>query len=428
MSGGSRRAFAALLTGTVFSGSMMGLAMAGGNGPALPMAASVDAAPVLMGRTRGEPSLLLGFNPLIHRLAGTRLVSDLPSGNRAVLTLDPGLQLHLSNLLRSYQVPFAAVVAIVPSSGRVLAYVSHSSANPGAGDLVRDPTPPSASVFKLITASALLDSGVQPSTKVCYGGGARRLLRADLVDNRARDRSCATLGEGVGYSINAVLAKLADRKLDRARLARYAHAFGFGRELAFDAPTRASPAEFPEDRLELARAAAGFWHVHMSPLHAALIAATIANGGTMPRPSMVDRVLDPSGRVLREFEPRLLHSAISRATAKALGQMMLTTVTRGTSREAFHDARGRAFLPGISVAGKTGTLSSDRPFRAYSWWVGYAPEEAPSVAVAALIVNTSVWRIKAGHVAREALRYQLLESGSRQAHTEAERPGRIIEP
>jgi cell division protein FtsI/penicillin-binding protein 2 len=252
---------------------------------------------------------------------------------------------------------------------------------------------------------------VRPSDQACYGGGTRRLTPADLVDNWARDRSCASLGEAIGFSINAVLAKFADRKLDRARLTRYAQAFGFGRELPFDAPTQVSTAEFPQDRLEFARAAAGFWHVHMSPLHAAVIAATIANGGAMPRPSMIERILDPNGRVLTEFEPKPLRSAISRATAKALGQMMTITVNRGTSREAFHDPRGRAYLPGVSVAGKTGTLSSERPYRAYSWWVGFAPEEAPRIAIAALVVNTASWRIKAGQLARETLRFQLLENG-----------------
>ncbi|HMI94567.1 MAG TPA: penicillin-binding transpeptidase domain-containing protein, partial [Polyangiales bacterium] len=73
----------------------------------------------------------------------------------------------------------------------------------------------------------------------------------------------------------------------------------------------------------------------------------------------------------------------------------------------FHDPRGRPFLPGISVAGKTGSLSSDQPYRAYSWWIGFAPEDAPRVAVAALVVNTPKWRIKASYVAREALRYYL---------------------
>jgi penicillin-binding protein A len=199
------------------------------------------------------------------------------------------------------------------------------------------------------------------------------------------------------------MAKLADRKLDRARLLRSAQAFGFGRPLSFDAAIRQSPVDLPTERLELARAAAGFWHVHMSPLHGALIAATIANRGAMPRASMIERVVDRKGRVIRTFQPAASRNAISAATARTLAHMMTGTVTHGTARDAFHDGRGRPFLPGISVSGKTGSLSSERPYRAYSWWVGFAPEVAPKIALAALVVNGPKWRIKASHVAREAL-------------------------
>jgi penicillin-binding protein A len=408
MSSGSRRAFATLLLGMLLSGSVIGLALAGGASPVSQIATASRATPaVLSAQTPGAAQAIAGFDPLSQRMLDGRLVSDLPGGGSAELTLEPKLQQHLAALLRTQEVPFGAVVAIAPSTGRVLAYVSHSSENPAASDVARDPGPPSASVFKLITAAALLEAGVGPGARVCYGGGSRRLTAQDLVDNRARDRSCATLSDGISFSINAIMAKLADRKLDRARLLRSAQAFGFGRTLPFDAATRQSPIDLPAERLELARTAAGFWHAHMSPLHAALIAATIANRGAMPRASMIERVLDSKGRVLRTFQPGPSRSVISPATAGTLAHMMTGTVTHGTAREAFHDGRGRPFLPGISISGKTGSLSSERPYRAYSWWVGFAPEEAPKIAVAALVVNGAKWRIKASQVAREALQTYL---------------------
>jgi len=370
--------------------------------PAGPSASRASAA-----RPAPMPAQLAGFDPLVHRAQGSQLVSDLPNGRVAELTLDAGLQAHLSTLLRQYEVPYGAVVALEPSTGKVLAYVSHSSANPDAGDLARDPSPPAASVFKVITASALVDAGISPEARVCYGGGMQRLVEADLIDNPARDRNCATLTQALGDSINAVFAKLADRTLSQKVVERYAQAFGFGHALPFDAPTRPSPAEVPTERLELARTAAGFWHTHMSPLHGALIAATIANDGVMPRPIVVNRVLDAGGQPLFASSPSAYRNVISRTTARAVGHMMTETVARGTARSAFHDPRGRPFLPGISVAGKTGSLSSDQPYRAYSWWIGFAPEDAPRVAVAALVVNTPKWRIKASYVAREALRYYL---------------------
>jgi cell division protein FtsI/penicillin-binding protein 2 len=98
--------------------------------------------------------------------------------------------------------------------------------------------------------------------------------------------------------------------------------------------------------------------------------------------------------------------------------MMERTTTHGTGRRTFFDDHGNAFLPGIAVAGKTGTLSSSEPYRGYTWWVGFAPADAPTIAVAALVVNTPRWRIKAVYAARETLRYYLVEAPRRRAAAE----------
>jgi cell division protein FtsI/penicillin-binding protein 2 len=265
-------------------------------------------------------------------------------------------------------------------------------------------------VFKIITAAALVDAGVPGDTRVCYHGGQSRLGESDLVDSE-RDRLCATLSGAVGGSINAIFAKLATRHLDQATLERYAGAFGFGHALPFDVPTAPSPGRIPDDRtdtLEFARTSAGFWHMHMSPLHGALIAATFANDGQMMRASIVDRVVDRAGQTVLRREPEVFRNVVSRRTARAVGEMMEETVTRGTARRSFFDDEGLPFLPGIRVAGKTGTLSGTNPYRGYTWWVGYAPADRPTIAVAALVVNTPTWRIKASYVARETLRQYLM--------------------
>jgi peptidoglycan glycosyltransferase len=406
------RAIAIVLVAAALSGSLIALAAPSGQAPAPTAPQSVTAKVAAVSASarpaRAAASALQGFDPLVHRLEGDRHVADLAGGRRAELTLDARLQAAASKVLRDYEVPYGALVAIEPRTGRVLAYVSHSSANPDAGDLARDPSPPAASVFKVVTGAALVDRGLGPEHRVCYSGGSHRLYERDLGDDPSRDRSCATLSEAMGGSINTVFAKLADRSLPSGTLERYAEAFGFGHALPFDAPTRPSPAEVPADRLERARTAAGFWHMHMSPLHGALIAATLANGGAMPRPAMVERVLDAQGRPLYAHAPSAFRSVVSRATARTVGKMMVETVSRGTSRSAFHDPKGQPFLPGVRIAGKTGSLSSESPYRAYSWFIGYAPEDNPRIALAALVVNTPKWRIKSSYLAREALRNYLI--------------------
>jgi cell division protein FtsI/penicillin-binding protein 2 len=154
--------------------------------------------------------------------------------------------------------------------------------------------------------------------------------------------------------------------------------------------------------------AAGFWHSQLSPLHGALVASTIANDGKMPYAALVERIESGTGETLYEHTPRTFRQVLPRHTAQMAGEMMTRTVTKGTSKKAFWDPRGRPFLPGIRVAGKTGTLSRYNPHRTYNWWVGYAPVDDPKIAVAALVVNEPKWRIKASYVAREALQEYLV--------------------
>ncbi|NOY91625.1 MAG: penicillin-binding protein, partial [Deltaproteobacteria bacterium] len=355
-----------------------------------------------------------GLDPRVQQREGDVLTSPLAEGAHAELTLDPDLQDYLSRMLARYDVPRGAVVALEPSTGRVLAWAEHVSETEGfgEGDVALDASPPTASVFKLVTSAALLDAGVSPDERVCYHGGGSRLALENLVDNPRRDTRCVSFSYALGHSTNAVIAKLADRHLDRASLRRYASAFAFGQGLPFELATPSSEMDVPAGRLERARTAAGFWHMHMSPLHGALLAATIANDGRMP---IVDRVVAADGRVTHRYEPATYRAVIPRRTARALGRMMEVTVASGTARRSFRDSAGHEFLPGIRVAGKTGTLSSERPYRGYTWFVGFAPAEAPTIAVAALIVNTPRWRIKAAYAAREALRYYLVEEPHRRA-------------
>ncbi|MCB9709057.1 MAG: penicillin-binding protein [Myxococcales bacterium] len=344
------------------------------------------------------------FNPSAYTVRDGQLVVSTDSAE-VLLTLSAPLQREIEALLARYEVPAAGVVVMEPKTGKILAYVNHQSTSlVGVGDMVRSAEAPAASVFKIVTAAALIDKGVLPSTEICYGGGYHRLTGADLKDDPRRDRACATFSDAMGQSINTIFAKLAVRHLDAERLKRYASAFGFGHRLPFDVPLQPSAIDIPVEELEFARAAAGFWHTQLSPLHGALLAATVANQGRMPRAHIIQSVRYPCGEmaVLRDAAP--FRAVISEDTARTLAQMMTRTVSKGTAFRAFHDSEGKPFLPGIDVAGKTGSLSASDPYRAYSWWVGFAPAEAPSYVISALIVNSPTWRIKASLVARESIR------------------------
>jgi len=347
---------------------------------------------------------------------GRRFVAELEGGGIAELTINPVLQAAMEETLAAYNLPYGAAVAISIPDGRVLALAGRSSLDPSLGpaELALRPWAPSASVFKIVAASALVSQGgLTPGSRACYHGGLSAVMPENLIDLPTLDRRCDTLAYAVGKSQNAIIAKLAVRHLDPARLRQTAVAFGFDRPIAFDAPVDPSDLDVPDDRLEFARAAAGFWHSSLSPLHGALLAATIANGGEMPAPRLIEKAVGPDGRPIA-LPRRPSRRVLDPAAAADVGHMMELTTRMGTARHTFHDRRGRSLLP-VEVAGKTGTLNyrgnphDPEPPAAilpaggqlgYSWFVGYAPAQRPRIAFAVALGNPAAWRIKATFVAR----------------------------
>ena len=340
--------------------------------------------------------------------------APLGPGRTARLTIDPVLQGIATGAMRARHIPEATVVLLDPQSGEVLVYASHLEQGPPR-DLAVEARAPAASVFKIITASALVDdAGLGPDTRQCYSGGEERILPSDLIDNPARDRWCVTLGGAMGRSVNAVFARLASKHLDPLRLERAASHFGFGQPVAFDTKVEPSTLHIPEGGLAFARTAAGFWNTTLSPLHAAWISAALERGGDPVRPFIVRQVVAREGTVT-EVPPRVAtHTPIvTTTTAAALTSMMEHTVSEGTSFRAFHDGRRTPFLPGLTVAGKTGTLTDDHAQRYYTWFTGFAPshpvEGVRPIAVAVLVVNGPSWRVKANVLAREVLQAYFAE-------------------
>jgi cell division protein FtsI/penicillin-binding protein 2 len=352
--------------------------------------------------------------------------APLPDKRIARLALDPTLQRVADDVMAAHHLPEAAVVMVDVESGRVLAYASHVEKGPKR-DLVVEASAPAASVFKIITGTSLVENAnLSPDQKECYSGGEQRIVAADLIPDPKRDKWCTTLGGAMGRSINTVFARLALAHLKPTQLDETAKIMGFGVALPFDVPVQPSAAHFPEDELGFARTAAGFWNTTLSPLHAAWLSAAIARGGEPVRPVLVTDVVD-DGKIRWSATTSLAQKRIMRVeTAHAITAMMETTVADGTSYRAFHDGKGRAFLPGIAVAGKTGTLTDGQSQRFYTWFAGFAPSKTVTfpaeatkegrepaqprkIAFGVLVVNDPKWTIKANVLAREVLRAYFAE-------------------
>lgn len=344
--------------------------------------------------------------------------APLLGGGSAQLTLVPELQEAAERHLAENEIPYGAVVMVSIPDGRILTLAGRSQLDSrmGPAALALKAWAPAASVFKLVTAAALVTAGgVRPETKVCFSGGLRGIEPEDLRDDPRRDKQCESLKVAVGRSQNVALAKLALKHLSRSALGRTARSFGFGDTIPFVAELETPAVNVPGDNLEFARMAAGFWHSALSPLHGALIAATVANGGLMPDPILVVKAADGSGKT-RPIPKRQARRVLAAKSARMVGTMMEATVTLGTARTCFRDRRGRKFLP-FAVAGKTGSLNhrgqkGDPPtpraglvsnYLQYNWFVGYAPYDEPKVAFATIVANPAKWRIKATYLARRML-------------------------
>jgi penicillin-binding protein A len=355
--------------------------------PPSPVPSRLESPPIALARPLPREADLLAR----ARLRDGRLVAHDRDGAR-VLTVAPRLQGQLGAIMASYQTPYAAAVVLEPKTGRVLALAEHSAAEPELTGLPVKAVFPAASIFKVVTAAALLEQGLGPDDESCSFGGKRKVGASHLEDT-AQDHLCLTLSDALAQSANGVFAKLTARHLSPEQLQATAGAFGFNRPIPFELPLDVSLAAFPEEPLPFAQTGAGFGDVYLSPLHGALIAAITANRGLFVAPTLFE---DQVGQA----EPV---RALSEELAEQLSEMMVATVTRGTARRIFRERGFRV----AGAAGKTGSLADKRPFRDYSWFVGFAPKEDPQVAVAAVIVNDPQWRIRATWLGREALRLGL---------------------
>ena len=324
---------------------------------------------------------------------------------KAELTLNTKYQRAALGFLREGHVPEGAIVMTDVKTGKVLVWASFVM-DGSMHDVASEATAPSASVFKVVTGSALIEAGLPATYKQCYSGGEHTIKASDLVENKRRDKWCATMGQAMGRSINSVFARLASKNLTRDKLLGMANRLGWGQDLPFDVKVAQSTISLPDDEVGFARTAAGFWNTTLSPFQGVNLATTMANGGEMIRLSIVASVKDEAGEIYRGATARqVVRRAVDASVATQVTSMMEQTVDNGTSYKSFHDRNGKSYLPDIRIAGKTGTLTkpvADGPF--YTWWVGFAPSNKPEIALSILVANRPKWRVKATNIASDMLR------------------------
>ena len=338
-------------------------------------------------------------------------------GNDLWLTLRPRTQrLAMAQLSGKC----GAVVALDPRTGAVLVMASRPTYDPNLveknfGSILRErascspaspltnratnyPFTPGSS-FKVVTAAAALDSG-RYTINSTFDDKGYCVEYGKQVHNFADQNGPEVFGvvnflQAFEHSINAVFCEIG-QSIGSTTILNAAKRFGFYKDPPLETPANErGPSGLYDQRnrlfdptrpqqVDVGRLAFGQGpataHPLTTPLQMAMVAAAVADKGVIMRPYVVDRVTAPGGSVIDRTTPHKYRRAMKTSTAQALNEMMQAVVTGGTGTAAQ--------IPGIRVAGKTGTAETGGPGTPNTtWFIAFAPANAPRVAVAVVLQN-----------------------------------------
>jgi peptidoglycan glycosyltransferase len=362
------------------------------------------------GLEHAEDPLLTGQSDRLF----VRRITDLITGRQTAgasieLTINPKAQKAANDALGASR---GAVVALDPKTGAILAMVSHpqydpntisshnfTEANKAWQKLSTDPTKPflnraidqvypPGSTFKVVTAAAALENGlVEGAQSEVPGPAVLDLPLTDATLPTETGQPCGpgdktTLVHALEISCNTAFGALG-MELGGEKLRAQAAKFEFGSPLSV--PMRVATSSVPAElnAPQTAQSAIGQYDVRTTPLQMAMVTAGIANGGRVMTPYLVSQVRSADLDVISPAPtPRELSQAVSPRTAQILTEMMVSVVDHGSG--------ARAQIPGVAVAGKTGTAQHDPKKPPHAWFISFAPANDPQVAVAVIVEDGGV--------------------------------------
>ena len=302
-----------------------------------------------------------------------------------------------------------AVVAIEPKTGKVRVMVSTPEYDANLvptefGRLNSDPNKPllnrttqelypPGSTFKVVTATAALDSGKVTPESIIDGSSPKEISGVPLSNAGGTSFGPISFTDALTNSVNTVFAQVGER-IGRRTLVEYMKRYGFYADPQLDYPDEQmipsgiinGDGDYVENGFDVGRVAIGQGglegEIRAAPIQMAQVAAAVANGGRLMRPQLTDRIVRKDGRVAERIEPDLQSTVMKPETAEELTAMMSRVVEEGTGTAAA--------LAGITVAGKTGTaeVGANREFT-QPWFIAFAPVENPRMAIAVTVERTT---------------------------------------
>jgi penicillin-binding protein A len=333
---------------------------------------------------------------IIDQLSGKKKVGD-----DVITNLDPAAQKVALQQLGGRK---GSVVALEPDTGKVRVMASIPGFDQDAVDthfrrLNRDPNAPllnrstqagypPGSTFKVVTATAALDTGKFTPDSTVNGDSGIPISGVPLANDGGQDFGSINLTDALTNSVNTVWAQVGER-LGKARMAKYMARYGFFRRPPLDYPSNQKRASGEYGRrgrllspsskqIDVGRMAIGQDKLAVTPLQMAEVAATIANGGVRVKPRLTRKWVDADGRTVETIHPQEAARVMKASTAQQLAGMMSKVVEEGTGTAAA--------LEGIDVAGKTGTAEIDVQNNiTQPWFIAFAPASHPRIAIAVTV-------------------------------------------
>ena len=333
-----------------------------------------------------EPSISFSKNDL-HHFIDSRHISNLPSssfdfrynGSRLLVqtSIDISLQNYLAAKIDRKNSSKVGIVVMDPTDGRILAMVGYDKS-----DLLNNPCVessfPAASIFKIITAAAAIEKcRLEPDSKLHFNGRRYTLYKSQLKENINKYTHTISLKDAFAKSVNPVFGKIGASCLDQDLFESYAKAFGFFQIIDLEIFLPPSLILLSNEPYHLAEIACGFnQKTQISPVHGALIVATILNQGRFIEPTIVDHITDDKKGELYRSQLTTITQAFSPKTAAALDELMKATIRSGTVRSTFRKYRKDKILSKLEIVAKTGTINNRTDDIKYDWFVGYAREKS----------------------------------------------------
>ncbi len=325
-------------------------------------------------------------------------------GASVELTIDPKVQKAAWDALGDLK---GAVVALDPTNGNILAYVSkpsfdanslsvHSGTESKSNyqDLLNNKNGPlldrastelyaPGSVFKIIVASAAIESGKYTPESLIPNPIKFKLPGTNTFVQNSGEGKCGgkatvSIADALRFSCNVPFAQLGI-ELGQDRIRAQAELFGFGKKVQF--PMTASASKYPTgmDAAQTGLSAFGQFDVRVTAMQMAMVSAAVANKGVLMKPNLIENVQSSNLTILNQPAASVFSQPMSAATAAKVNAMMVGAVARGVS------SNGQ--IKGVEVAGKTGTAQNGDGEPYTLWFTGFAPANNPRVAVAVVVAD-----------------------------------------